>query len=125
MNKLFSGFRLIILCIGLFISCPIWAANSFQSIDTSTTIVEVRTYLDHAALRISPSFTETVGCPGTVNGQWIVIDWSTDTNNKAMYNAALGAFLLGKQVTFGIKNDCNLEFGDGTATTYRIDMLAN
>lgn len=110
--------------LGLTITCASFAADTYQSINEPRTILEMRTYLNYSAIRIDPAFVDTVGCGGTVQGLWIVVDWSTDTNNKAMYNAALAAFLMKQTITFGVKNDCNYEFGGGTSTTYRIDMLA-
>ena len=109
--------------LGLSITCPTYAADTYQSINEPRTILEMRTYLNYSAIRVDPAFVDTVGCGGTVQGLWIVVDWSTSTDNKAMYNAALSAFLLNKPITFGVKNDCNYEFGSGTSTTYRIDML--
>lgn len=111
-----------------FVSQNTIAAN-FQIPEGSRTIVQIRTYLNFATVKYSPAFTTSTGCPGTVGTEFAVIDWSVNTNNKNIYNAALSAYVLGKQVGFGINNlnsdggayPCH-DFGAGTPTIYRIDM---
>ena len=117
----------IFIAIGLLLfSTSIFAAT--QGIPATRTITLIQTYEDYAAVYISPTFSDSLsGCTSTVEGQAYVIDWSTNTGAKALYNAALAAFLLGKTVGFGISDATCHPYGsgsgaNGSAIIYRVDM---
>src|SRR3990172_10165727 len=97
---------------------PLFAAN--VGIATNRTIVNVQTYTDYAVIHYTPASSHSL-CSGSLRLTAFVIDYSTNSNNKALYNAALAAFLMKQPIGAGITDSggCHA-YGTSTPRAYRI-----
>ena len=92
-----------------------------DNVPVNRKISHISTYGTWAAIQYSPAYTNDVGCPGSVDDRVAVINWGTNSNNKAMYAMAMSAFLTNKTVGFGILG-CWSSYGGGVPLVYRVDV---
>lgn len=120
MKRINFSRMLIAVSMSLMVS-PLFAAN--VGIATTRTIVNVQTYTDYAVIHYTPASSHSL-CSGSLRLTAFVIDYSTNANNKALYNAALAAFLMKQPIGAGITDSggCHA-YGTSTPRAYRIDMV--
>lgn len=118
LNTVFFGVSLTSVLFGAHAAI---AANA--NVPNDRTIVQLTTYTSHGVIKYSPAFSNNLGCTGAQQDQWAVIDWSTNSNAKFLYAAALSAHVTKEPLGLGIR-DCNSKFGGGTGVpeVYRIDL---
>ena len=112
--------RILLLLCTLIFTVSLSAAT--DRITPDKTIINISTYETYAAIKYSSTGTfTTVSCSSSNDHTWVVIDWSTNSNNKTLFNSALAAYALGKKVGFGINDNCH-PFGGGVPRVYRVDI---
>lgn len=92
-----------------------------DNIPMNRQITLVQTYANFAAVRFDPPYENNLGCAFSGSDSFVVIDWTTNANNKAMYAATLSAYLTQQPVGFGISG-CSAFYGGGTPLVYRVDI---
>lgn len=113
--------------IAMFLAGALYAHTaSADNVPANRQITELRTFGAYAAIKISPVYANNLSCTSTIANEWVVIDWSVDSNAKFMYAAALSAYIQGQSVGFGILG-CNPKFGGGTGVpqAYRVTLPPN
>lgn len=97
------------------------AFGATTQIETNKKIVEMHVYADYASVIYTPAHTDGAGCTGIGASNTVTISWSADENYRAMYSAALSAYVTGKTVGFGV-NGCITGYGGEVPKMYRLDV---
>ena len=94
-----------------------------DNVPADRTITLIRTYSTWAAVHFTPAYENDLGCPSPSNfdDRIAIINWGDDSDNKAMYATALGAYMTGKAVGFGISG-CWSSYAGGVPLAYRVDV---
>lgn len=119
MNQWKSLFLTLIgIMAGALISFPLFAATA--SVPGNRSITSITTYPGYAVISYTPSFSNSL-CSSSYTSNTVVLDWTTDSDFKALLPAILAAKFLDKPVGFGISSVCHPAFG-GVPRVYRIDL---
>jgi hypothetical protein len=112
-----SAFRSIALVAAVTLSAT---ASASTQIPMDRTITFINTYPQGALIIFTPAFANTDGCTASGSSTSVLIEWTTDANQKNLYVAALAAMHSGAKVGFGTSG-CGT-YLVGVPLVYRVDV---
>ena len=92
-------------------------ASAATQIPMDRTITSMGSYENIGFIAFTPAIANSENC-AYINGDQVIIDWTSSPNAKTMYATALAAYVAGRKIGFGISG-C---YPGSAPLVYRVDV---